>query len=134
MASGLLDSGNTLHMECLWFCFETVLQEELDKVKAHRNTHRIRPSRNGTVSGVPDVLYHLPQRSGGTECMHVVQKEQIEEMKQHIHYINTDESNIFKEYFYYVINNAHLPFPSDAAEAFDLFQKLIGYASPSCNS
>lgn len=50
----------------------------------------------------------------------------------YIHCENTDELNIFEEYFYYVMNNAHLPFPSDAGEALDLFQKLIGYASPSC--
>lgn len=43
--SGVLDIGNTLHMECLWFCFESVLQDELDKVKDHWNSHRIRPSR-----------------------------------------------------------------------------------------
>lgn len=80
----MLHIGNTLRMECLWFCFESVLQKEPDKVKGHWNTHGILPSRNGTVSGVPDVLYHLPQRSSGIECMHVVQKDQIDEMKQHI--------------------------------------------------
>ena len=128
--SGVLDIGNTLHMECLWFCFESVLQDELDKVKDHWNSHRIRPSRNGSVSGVPDVLYYLPQRSGGIECLHIVQRQQVDEMEQHIQYENPDESNIYQEYFYYVLDSAQLILPTNAAEAYELFQKLIDYASP----
>ena len=36
VVAGLLDLGNVLQMECLWFCFEAVLQNELDKVKQHK--------------------------------------------------------------------------------------------------
>ena len=36
---GLLCVGNTLHMECLWFCFSKLLQDDLDKVKDHWNSH-----------------------------------------------------------------------------------------------
>lgn len=32
--SGILDLGNTLHMECLWFCFQPVIDSELDRVKS----------------------------------------------------------------------------------------------------
>ena len=35
------------------------------------------------VSGVPDVLYYLPQRSGGIECLHVEQRQQVDEMEHH---------------------------------------------------
>ena len=129
--SGVLDIGNTLHMECLWLCFESVLQDELDKVKDHWNSHRIRPSGNGSVSSVPDVLYYLPQRSRGIECLHVVQRKQVDEMEHHIEYENPDESNIYQEYFYYVLDSAQLILPTNAPEAYELFQKLIDYASPS---
>lgn len=58
VTAGILDLGNSLHMECLWFCFQPLIDSELDKVKVHWNTHRIRSSRHqGTVSGVPDILY-----------------------------------------------------------------------------
>lgn len=66
----------------MWFCFESVLQDELDKDKDHRNNHCIWPSRNTTVSGVPDVLYYLPQQSGGIECLHIGQRQQVDE-KEH---------------------------------------------------
>ena len=112
-------------------CFESVLQDELDKVKDHWNSHRTQPSRNESVSGVPDVLYYLPQRSGGIECLQIVQRQQVDEMEQQIQYKNPDESNIYQEYFYYVLDSAQLMLPTNAAEAYELFQKLIDYASPS---
>ena len=66
--SGLFDLGNTLHMECIWFCFHGALQDDLDNVRLHWNTHRIRSSRHGTIPGIPDVLYHLPYQSGSLNC------------------------------------------------------------------
>ena len=64
---GILQLGNELHMECLWFCFLTVLQNELIETVEHWNTHYIRPSRYDTVPGVPNVLYFLPELSGGND-------------------------------------------------------------------
>ena len=66
VASGILDLGNALHMECLWFCFHAIINNELEKVKVLGTpTH----SRNhATVSGIPDVMYYLPERSGGIDC------------------------------------------------------------------
>ena len=33
--------GNDLEMECLWFCFSKLIQQELDHVKDNWNTHYI---------------------------------------------------------------------------------------------
>ena len=85
------------------------MQDELEKVKDHWNRHHIWPSRNATVSGLPDVLYYLPKRSVPiSQCL-----------------------NVYQEYFYYVMDSAQLVFSTNAAEAYELFQKLIDYASPS---
>jgi hypothetical protein len=53
----VLDIGSEFHLECLWFCFESLLQNDLDKVNNHWNTHRIRRSKYGTVPSVPDILF-----------------------------------------------------------------------------
>jgi len=37
---GLLGVGNAFHIECLWFCFSKVLQDDLNKVKDHWNSHK----------------------------------------------------------------------------------------------
>ena len=60
LQSGMLELGNILHMECLWFCFAVVLQRDIDLVVEYWNTHSIRSSRYSTVAGKPDILYYLP--------------------------------------------------------------------------
>ena len=74
-------------------------------------------------------MYYLPQRLGGIECLHIVQRQQVDEMEHHIQYENPDESSVYQEYFYYVMDGAQLVFPTNAAEAYKLFQKLIDYAN-----
>ena len=44
-----LISGIDLHQSCLWFCFAELIQEDLDFVKHHWNTHSIRNSRHDTL-------------------------------------------------------------------------------------
>ena len=62
VSAGLLDIDNVMQMEVLWFCFEAVLQNVVDKIKQHWNTRYIRCSEHGTAPGVPDVLFYLPDR------------------------------------------------------------------------
>ena len=65
-------------MECLWYCFHQLLQAELDRVKDHWNTHRIRKSRHDTVPGRPDSLYFLPQLHGVIDCLFEIPGAQVE--------------------------------------------------------
>ena len=97
-SSGILDLDNELQKECLWFCFHAVLNDDLQKVKDTWNTHHIRPSRHDCVSGSPDVLYHLPERSGGVDCLQTVLNDKITEMEQQ-HEVSDDE-NEYQEYFH----------------------------------
>ena len=64
---GLIDLSYELSKECLWFCFSDILQKDLNAVKEHWNTHRIRRSRYNTVPGRPDALFHFPEHHGGIE-------------------------------------------------------------------
>lgn len=128
--SGMVDLGNELHRECLWFCYSSLIQKDLDHVKDHWNTHRIRPSRYGTVPGVPNVLYHLPERSGGSDCGIQVALDKLYEMEAYLEQ-NSDEQelNIYEEYFHYVLDNEHFQIPHNTDEAWVLFQRLIEIAN-----
>ena len=54
--------GHELHRACMLFCFADLIQKDLNFVTAHWDTHYIRRSRFDTTPGIPDVLYHLPER------------------------------------------------------------------------
>lgn len=133
--SELLDLGNMLHTECLWFCFQGVLQEDLDEVRLHWNTHRIRYSRHGTVPGVPDVLYHVPEQSGGFECKVSLSRETIHEVELHVHIDDDDDDDLederrtYQDYFHYVMESEDFIYPETHEEAYALFFNLIGIAT-----
>ncbi|KAK2558002.1 hypothetical protein P5673_019570 [Acropora cervicornis] len=110
--SELLDLGDELQVECLWFCFSGVLQEHFDTVKFHWNTHRTRPSRHGTASGIPNVLYHLPDCTGGIECKCPLPVSRLIAEVESV--IGTDDAdiNIYQEYFMYVMQLGNLQIPN----------------------
>ena len=64
---GSLDTSNKFHMECLWFCFSSMIQDELNEVRESWNSHYIRASRYHTAHGIPDVLYFLPETSSSID-------------------------------------------------------------------
>lgn len=54
---GTFNPASELESECLWFCFVQLLQEDVEQLKEHWNTHYIGKWRHDTVSGRPDSLY-----------------------------------------------------------------------------
>lgn len=121
--SGILEMGNTFHMEALWYCYNRLLQEDLCRVQDHWNSHYIRHSQHETVSGIPDILYFLPEYYGGENCLMEVSDMKLNEMEESIHE-NVDE-NFYKEYFDYVIEIKGWFYPGNEAEAFEMYQNLI---------
>ncbi|XP_038072015.1 uncharacterized protein LOC119740708 [Patiria miniata] len=57
---GTLDCTSPLHVECLRFCFNQMIQCELDDVRIEWNQHRTRASPNVALPGKPDIMYFLP--------------------------------------------------------------------------
>ena len=76
---GVFLTGNTLLVECLWFCFAQLIQRDLDFVKIHWNIYYIRQSRQDTVSGKPDELYFLPENFGASDLLQPVSPEKLDE-------------------------------------------------------
>jgi len=121
---GDLNTSDTLQKDCLWFCFAEILQEDLDYVKEHWNTHRIRKSRHDTVSGVPDVLYYLPEGRGGESGLLLsVPDNKINYVENNL--IEKEEVNEHFEYFQYVMDSLALAKPTHWREALQLYHRLV---------
>lgn len=126
-SSGILNLDNEVEKECLWFCFNGVLSDDLQKVKTSWNSHHIRPSRHDSVSGCPDVLFYFPQRSGGVDNLQEVSDVQIAEMELQVD--AREVENEYQEYFHYLMENEEILYPTIPEEAFNVFQQLINIAS-----
>ena len=75
---GLYDDSNPIHVQCLKFCFYSILQDELDETRHYWNHHRIRPSRAASSPpGRPDVLYFLPQNQNKLDHKRTFDEEEF---------------------------------------------------------
>jgi hypothetical protein len=122
---GVFLDGNTFHIECLWLCFNKVIQQDLDFVKLHWNTHHIRPSRHDTIPGKPDELFFLPEHSGGEDQLIPILQTQVDDVVSHSDFANPAEQNDYQEYFKYVCDLQALSEPKDWHETLDLSHYLI---------
>ena len=120
--SGVLELGNNFHIQCLWFCYSKLFQNELDKVMDQWNSHYIRRSRHDTVPGVSDILYYLPANSGAVDCLVTVSQAKICEVEPQCH-IDIEE-DLYKDYFEYIMETEDWNYPVSVEDAFNLFQSL----------
>ena len=61
----LFDGSNTMQLDCLRYCFMSVLQRERDGIAREWNAHRTRRSLCAEApGGIPDILYFAPEAEG----------------------------------------------------------------------
>lgn len=121
-------SANQLEMECLWFCFSSLIQQDLDHVKDHWNTHYIRRSRHDTVPGRPDELFYLPEMHNAEDYLQVVNEQQCYHVSEN--YPNTQEdANEYEEYFNYVMDQCGLSQPHNWREGLELYHLLKNHGN-----
>ena len=105
--------GDALEEEAFWFCFSTLLQIDLDHVKDHWNSHRIRNSGHSTIPGIPDELYYLPENNGGEDgLLKDVSNEEIQLVADSLLQFN-EEENDYQDYFNYIVANSSFQMPND---------------------
>ena len=123
VSRNIFDSTDVFEVEALWFSFSGLLQEELNFVMEHWNTHSIRKNRSGTVSGRPDALYYLSESFGGTpNLMQNVPDQELQYSWENL--VIHEEENVCFEYFKYVMNELNLSYPSSWKEALTLYQSF----------
>ena len=128
MEQEIFNPGDEIQMACLWFCFAQLLQDDLDKVKEHWNTHLIRGSRHDTISGRPDELFFLLELHGGVDgLLHPILDDEIQSMRENLTY--EEEESIHQGYFEYVLENTELQLPHSVEEGLSLYKELVEIAN-----
>ena len=126
---GLFHPGNQLEEEALWYCFSGVLQKDLDLVREHWNTHRIRDSKHDTVPGRPDELFLLPECSGGIDGLLLpISTDEVRYVSDNL-LQSEEELNEFEEYFDYIMANSNFVMPTNWREAESLYLQFIAVAT-----
>ena len=77
--NGLYCDDSIIHVECLRFCFMSIIQEELQKATKLWNLHRIRPFTNPeSPPGRPDMLYFMPEINNTQDYTTAVHLEDVD--------------------------------------------------------
>ena len=111
-------------MGVLWFCFAGIIQQDLDFVKDHWNTHTIRASSHDTIAGKPDELYLLPESKGGEDRLHPVSAQEIEIVAENLLQFEED-TNWYQQYFEYILANINSERPANWIDALNLYRELL---------
>ena len=105
-------------------CFAYLLQDDLDKMKEHWNTHLIWVSRHDFISGRPDELFFLPQLHGGEDVLlHPILAGKIQSIRENLTY--EEEQTIYQEYFEYVLENTGLHLPNNFEQGLFLYNNFL---------
>ena len=66
---GIFDSSISYHVQAIRFCYNGIIQNELNETISLWNSHRIKPVRNAECPGYrPDVLYFLSRGDRTSDC------------------------------------------------------------------
>ena len=124
-SSGIVDLADPLEKACLWFCFASLLQQHLNEIREHWNTHYIRKSCHDTVSGRPSLLF--TRGSWGEPNLSLqVPEQQINYASLHL--VEKLEDNDYQEYFNCVMENSQMPSPANWQDALRPFFFLRNHA------
>ena len=75
----LPNTDDPVVLDCIHYCFMGIISEELNSVKEDLNSHIISRSHKSGPTGCPSCMYHLPHLYDKQDCLHRINKEEIED-------------------------------------------------------
>ena len=99
-------------MECLWFCFSGLIQQDFDRVKEQWNSHYVRGSRYDTVKGRPSEMFYLPKLHNTEYFIAPVSAQQCDYITEN-YLALAENTNEYQEYFQYAFQAAGLSYPQN---------------------
>ena len=121
----LFDPSEPALLDCIRFCFMSILQKELTYIANEWNRYLLSPNRNNRSSGTPDVMYFLPHLYGTTDHMISIDTAETDEFIDITSAVPSDFSDEFGEFAGTLMNENNMEMPHDASSAFDLYLYLL---------
>lgn len=122
-SAGEIHTTSEIKMEALWFAFSKIIQDDLDRVKEHWNTHRIRKSKFQTVAGRPDSLYFLPEETYTLDCKQEISQNEFRDVSENV--VVREYANEYTEYFNYLLEDNNIQSPNDWGSALELYRFIL---------
>ena len=124
IARGILDTSNTLHLECLWFCFSPILKKGLEEIKESWNCHYVRKSRYYTQAGIPNQLFLLPETVGADDYKKEYDEQDLLEIENTLN-VSIENDSEYQEYFSYSAGVLELGQTQTWRQALAAYERLL---------
>lgn len=126
---GVLDTSDMLHIECVRFCYMSLLRVELQHIRTLWNTHTIRQSSYSCCEpGKPDMLFFFPESHGSKDYRTYCNHADVTELRQSLSYSVQDVDCDCKELFQTLMLGGGKNLPLDLRQAEELYVYLIDHA------
>lgn len=125
---GLFNSSDPVHVDCIRFCFMSLLRSELYQVAELWNQHNISSSKFGNTSGPrgrPDCMFFLPHMYSTDDFKVSLDEDDVEEFIDQATMCAPDYSEEFEEFAQTVRNELNLQEPQNVNNALELYVKLL---------
>ena len=94
----IFDPREIALLDCIRFCFMSILRKELTDIASEWNRHLLSPNKNNTPSGRPAVMYFLPHLYGTTGHMISIDAAETDEFIDIFSAVPFDFSDEFGEF------------------------------------
>ncbi len=124
MDEQVLNIKESLHKDCIFFCFSELIQNDLNKVSLEWDCHRIRKQKIDGKFGRPDILYTQCEAYGGEECGQQIDIDCINTCEEiYCENLETAQYSAFKE----IVDNLlpDIVKPENPEQAVELFKNII---------
>ena len=102
-------------MEFLWFRFSRLIQQDLDSVKGHWNSHYVIGLHYDIVKGRPNELFYLSELHNTEDFLAPVSAQQCDYITKN-YLALTESTDEYQEYFQYAFQAAGLSNPRNWRE------------------
>ena len=104
----IFDPSTSALLDCIRFCFMSILRKELTDIANEWNRHLFSPNRNNAPSGRPDVMYLLPHFYGTANHMISMATAGTDEFIDITSAVPSDFSDEFGEFAGTLMNQVYL--------------------------
>ena len=121
----VLFTSDPVFLDCIRFCFMSLIRQDLNSIFREWNTHLIARSRNGGPSGISNCMFYLNHLSGVENLLKQIDFDEVEEFHPLVSTDLRDYSVEFEGFAGQFMRQDGLNAPVNPSDALHLYFYLL---------
>ena len=121
----LLITSDPVVLDCIRFCFMSLIRQDLNSIASEWNTHLISRSKNGGPSGRPNCMFYLNHLYGVDNLLKQIDFDEVQEFYPLVHTNVRDYSEEFEEFAEEIMKQNGITAPENPSDGLHLYVFLL---------